>query len=292
MVSIPVIYVFLASFCTSAHAVLVNRTIENWDPLVRYNCTISRCTATPPVVQWPSCIPGDENITYAISPCRIEISFTGIAVYAFLACGLSDQLFCDGQVDSGEQIGIRGVNNMETRGLVYFDHSLSDGAHTLVITGSQIALDAILYTVDDGHPERPVGPTVGGAVGGLGLIAIVVTLIVVRRRSANRGNTPSLVLEAGLPVRSHTSNTPQPCEDQTAFRLRTQRERSGTSLTATTSTNGLSVMASPDTRLVLMKREQTHSLYEPRPLAFHADSGLRLMNALEVEEVPPHYAAE
>ncbi|KAJ7870293.1 hypothetical protein B0H14DRAFT_2726120, partial [Mycena olivaceomarginata] len=211
-----------------------------------------------------------------------------IAVYAFLACGLSDQLFCDGQVDSGEQIGIRGVNNMETRGLVYFDHSLSDGAHTLGMPFSTHTL-----SVDDGHPERPVGPIVGGAVGGLGLIAIVVTLIVVvRRRSANRGNTPSLVLEAGIPVRSHTSNTPQPCEDQTAFRLRTQRERSGTSLTATTSTNGLSVMASPDTRLVLMKREQTHSLYEPRPLAFHADSGLRLMNASEVEEVPPHYAAE
>lgn len=148
-------------------------------------------------------------------------------------------------------------------------------------------------SVDDGHPERPVGPIVGGAVGGLGFIAIVVTLIVVvRRRSANRGNTPSLVLEAGIPVRSHTSNTPQSCEDQTAFRLRTQRERSGTSLTATTSTNGLSMMASPNTRLALMKREQTHSLYEPTPLVFHADSGLRLMNASEVEEVPPHYAAE
>ncbi|KAF8187912.1 hypothetical protein K438DRAFT_1972605 [Mycena galopus ATCC 62051] len=228
MVSIQVTYVFLASFFTStARALLINRTIESSDSLVRYNCTINRCTATPPVVQWPS----------------------WIAVYGFLACGLSDQLFCDGQVDSGPHARIPGVNNMENRGLFYFDNSFSNGAHTLVITGSQIALDSIVYTVDDGHPRTPVGPIVGGVIGSLGLMAVVGTIILIFRRrseSASRRNRPSLAVGGGFDAPSQTSDTAalaaqiSVLQGQTAELLRAQRESSGTSVTAMTSTGSLS----------------------------------------------------
>jgi hypothetical protein len=71
----------------------------------------------------------------------------GIAVYAFLACPSGEAEKCTFGVDNdGGHADIRPTDNL-TFGLSYFNTSLPNGTHTLVITPfDSFELDYIIYT--------------------------------------------------------------------------------------------------------------------------------------------------
>ncbi|KAJ6577936.1 hypothetical protein B0H19DRAFT_1253238 [Mycena capillaripes] len=146
---------FLASFSPRVHvfATLVNQTMEDFSPLVQYNCTktLQRCDAVAAIKNTNPCrLPGaegaDRTFAYTHEPCAITIPFAGTAVYAFIACEP-----CQFEVDNfGAQDSIPGSQNSGVVGLSYFYNALPSGTHTLVITSpNDMLLDYVLYTIDD-----------------------------------------------------------------------------------------------------------------------------------------------
>ncbi|KAJ7921105.1 hypothetical protein B0H13DRAFT_2656164 [Mycena leptocephala] len=161
MVSAPLFYTLLGSFWLGSRAALVNRTIQDSSPVVDYGatCSPSRCDASTIAInagQLTCDVPlGDSpTVTFVIgigpSDCLITIPFIGIAVYAFLACPSGEAEKCTFGVDNdGGHADIRPTDNL-TFGLSYFNASLPNGTHTLVITPfDSFELDYIIYTVDD-----------------------------------------------------------------------------------------------------------------------------------------------
>ncbi|KAJ6577942.1 hypothetical protein B0H19DRAFT_572730 [Mycena capillaripes] len=150
--------VFLTSFCAwgCARAALVNRTIEDFDPLMQYNCTVQRCDANSTNVN--PCNATNlgfikRTLTVTAAGCQIIIPFVGTAVYAFMAC-----LACQFEVD-------KTVPHSETRVVdgplvqqVYFNNTLPNDIHTLVVTSPRFSMDVdyVIYTCVAFVFPRPV----------------------------------------------------------------------------------------------------------------------------------------
>ncbi|KAJ6577937.1 hypothetical protein B0H19DRAFT_1370986 [Mycena capillaripes] len=181
--------IFLISFCIwgCAGAALVNHTIEDFSPLMQYNCTktLQRCDANATIGNSNPCrLPGpeagDRTFGYTHEPCEITVPFAGTAVYAFIACEP-----CQFEIDnSGVQGSIPGSQDSGLVGLSYFNNTLPFGAHTLVITSpSDMLMDYVLYTVNDSAATippaapRPSSSNVAGGKSSLPIGAIVGSLL-------------------------------------------------------------------------------------------------------------------
>ncbi|KAJ6577935.1 hypothetical protein B0H19DRAFT_572690 [Mycena capillaripes] len=156
----PFFYTLLGSFWVGCRAALVNRTIEDSNPVVSYGatCSPSRCDKSTMAIdagQVTCDAPRGDNptVTFVIGTgldCLITIPFIGTAVYAFLACPSGELEKCTFGVDNdGGHPDIRPTDNV-TFGLSYFNNSLPNGPHTLVITPfDSFEFDYIIYTSDD-----------------------------------------------------------------------------------------------------------------------------------------------
>ncbi|KAJ7908502.1 hypothetical protein B0H13DRAFT_2273313 [Mycena leptocephala] len=151
----------LLAFCACGRAALVNRTIEDSDPLVQYNCTIERCDADASHSN-PCSIDGAEFRTFTafFTPCQVTFSFTGTAVYTFLGCKSTSN--CEFEIDNtGKHPNIRPAAQVPITGLSYFNDSLPNGLHTLVMTSSNgfVAFDSVTHTrYDIGSMMSPHNP--------------------------------------------------------------------------------------------------------------------------------------
>ncbi|KAJ6577944.1 hypothetical protein B0H19DRAFT_1337789 [Mycena capillaripes] len=216
--------IFLVSFCAwgCARAALVNRTIEDFDPSMQYNCTVQRCDANS--TNSNPCNMTDQSdfvnrsFTWTSKPCQITIPFVGTAVYAFMNCGL-----CQFEVDKTGLHPETHLGDGPVFQLAYFNNTLANDTHTLVITSTeQIQMDSVVYTFDDsltpttqdaasttstsasaistsgpakgGQTEKPpkprahVGAIVGGVLGGLALTIVLATAVIFFKRRTGRRN--------------------------------------------------------------------------------------------------------
>ncbi|KAK6983961.1 hypothetical protein R3P38DRAFT_3108631 [Favolaschia claudopus] len=157
IISIAVTLPLLHNYALGA---LTNRTIEDFDAAVDYgNCTIAHCDATP-TQQNPCLLPGFDGLTLTnVEPsnglgCRVKVSFTGTAIYAYLGCPPSGN--CQFQLDNtAPQANINATSNEDIIALAYSNASLStsNSPHTLLISSTgdtQFLVDKFIYTFDDG----------------------------------------------------------------------------------------------------------------------------------------------
>ncbi|KAJ6577943.1 hypothetical protein B0H19DRAFT_1062508 [Mycena capillaripes] len=132
--------IFLISFCAwgCARAALVNRTIEDFDPSMQYNCTVGRCDANLNTCQDGALL---NNRTFTFT------KFSGTAVYAFMNCKL-----CQFEVD---KTGLHTESSSDATvfSLTYFNNTLANDTHTLVVTSaSEMVMNSVVYTFDDSVP--------------------------------------------------------------------------------------------------------------------------------------------
>ncbi|KAJ7864413.1 hypothetical protein B0H13DRAFT_2353680 [Mycena leptocephala] len=162
---------FLASFWIYyGPAALVNVTIEDSSPLVQYNCTVLKCDADTANTN-PCGLTGFNDRTLTLTAtgtaCEITIPFSGAAVYAFVACASFRN--CEFEIDNnGVHANLEPTNNVATDvGLSYYNTSLPNGAHTLVITTTNaMTFDSVLYTFDDAVTQvaaQPASSTTSGS---------------------------------------------------------------------------------------------------------------------------------
>ncbi|KAJ6577939.1 hypothetical protein B0H19DRAFT_1121898, partial [Mycena capillaripes] len=218
--------IFLVSFCAwgCARAALVNRTIEDFDPSMQYNCSnVQRCDANS--TNSNPCHAGSnskfEGATFTLTsgPCQIKIPFVGTAVYAFMAC-----VPCQFEVD---KTGLHPATSQSDSDstvaqLIYFNNTLANDTHTLFITTPSefgMLMDYVVYTFDDSvlttqgassttstsasatstsgpvkggqtqkspKPRADVRAIVGGVLGGLVIIISAAAIISVKRRTERR----------------------------------------------------------------------------------------------------------
>ncbi|KAK6983957.1 hypothetical protein R3P38DRAFT_3456139 [Favolaschia claudopus] len=165
---------WLLVFQMHAQAALVNLTIENFDTVMDYgDCDLSDCDATANEEN-PCNQTGFNNQTFSIvtdkeirgpgtpiGPGSVKVPFNGIAIYAFLSC--NDK--CDASLDNTDQsfaIDIdstvlsngfprEGGNPANGLPLAYFNDSLSNGPHILIISvrGSSMMVDKFVYTIEE-----------------------------------------------------------------------------------------------------------------------------------------------
>ncbi|KAJ6574342.1 hypothetical protein B0H19DRAFT_1063317 [Mycena capillaripes] len=157
---------------THVQATLVNHTIEDFNPLMQFNCTdtLQRCDAN--TTDANPCLlhgPAAENRTLALNtqaPCQITIPFFGTAVYAVMACpndGLC-QFVIDDNEPEGPIMGTQGIFALVA--LSYLNNALPNGQHTLIITTARkMFMDYVMYTTDDtpitakGEPATTKNPS-------------------------------------------------------------------------------------------------------------------------------------
>jgi len=168
--------VFLSSIallCSSAIAELNNYTIDDASPSVVYSehpilqCNPSNCPSS-----WTNQV---FNETSTITQSPIIVSFTGSAVYVFLAATGG----CIFNID-GADVAL--YNNGVADGyigLAYHNTSIPAGSHRLLISPAQpesvLEFDYIIYTVDVPKSRKVhVGAIVGGMIGGVVFIAVLV----------------------------------------------------------------------------------------------------------------------
>ncbi|KAK7019606.1 hypothetical protein R3P38DRAFT_3554115 [Favolaschia claudopus] len=164
---------WLPVFQMHARAALVNLTIEDFDPEVDANfCDLSHCDATAneenPCDQTGfnhqtfSIVKPVQDIGLSSPPCSVRVPFNGIAIYAFVSC--SDG--CDVSLDNTRLplainltglvngFPLEGINPANGLPLGYFDDSLSNQPHTLIISSlGSLLVDKFVYTIDDGNPN-------------------------------------------------------------------------------------------------------------------------------------------
>ncbi|KAF7371920.1 hypothetical protein MVEN_00049700 [Mycena venus] len=246
MVLVLFIYV-LAVFCPWGCASLVNRTIEDFDPLVQYNCTVTHCDTAP-----NPCVSADASFNRTLTrtgaegatSCQITIPFSGEILRVpqtpnlMRSKALPYMLFLAAEQKRSVNLTLTKPEHMPTFFLLtlnlsrspvcpYYNTSLSNRTHTLVITASdELLVDFFIYTIDDGvtpvasggtsgstpipttsispPPETSsvdptvnkkttplIGGIVGGTIGGLALVTVMAGLFAVfKRRSARRKHVP------------------------------------------------------------------------------------------------------
>ncbi|KAJ7479858.1 hypothetical protein FB451DRAFT_1395415 [Mycena latifolia] len=320
MESASFIWVVVVTFCAWCRGALVNHTIEDFNPVVKYNCSTLSCDAS---ATNPNPCPGvfadGANRTFTLTDvggCQIKIPFTGSAVYAFLDCPSDAQ--CEFEIDdTGTHPNIRPTINEDTTGLSYFNKSVPNGTHMLVVTAvNQVEFDSVIYSFDDAvtqvvssatssstistsspptssvHLTRldkskpPIAGIVGGILGGLVLIAVLAMLFVMfKRRSGHRKKAPGQILLVDpYPPHDEPADSSPPTQDNAVLIeqinfLQTELE-----------------VARRAQRVTEMKHEQTSIVRENASAApagnfmLQTEGGLRLEPVRQLEELPPQYS--
>ncbi|KAJ6577938.1 hypothetical protein B0H19DRAFT_1253240 [Mycena capillaripes] len=300
--------IFLVSFCAwgCTRAALVNRTIEDFDPSMQYNCTIQRCDANstnsnPCNIIGPD--PNNKTLTFANKPCQITIPFIGTAVYTFMECSS-----CKFEVDkTGLHPDIQSDGSPFP--LTYVNNTLANGTHTLVVTApAGMFMDYAVYTVDDesvlttqgassttsasasasgpvkGAPKQKppnaradVRVIVGGVLGGLVIIVSAAAIIFFKRRAGRRKKLGRIYLvdpySAAHPssksdVEADSSGTVQ--HDNSVIRLEAQIRELQAEFRAALGTPPQRA-PSDGTRLAAMKREQMQAVRDHAPAVVPGD---------------------
>ncbi|KAJ7448501.1 hypothetical protein FB451DRAFT_1567213 [Mycena latifolia] len=182
----------LAVLCGTVSGTLKNYTIDNTDGAVVY-------TEQPLVLCTPgTCRPSGElfNGTSTITGGSIIVSFTGTAVYAYLAV-VGECIF---DLD-GVQAGYI-PTDAEKISLAYENWGLPAGPHTLTMSPAKadqyIQFDYLVYTNTVPHKAH-VGAIVGGVIGGVALTATLsLVAFFLRRRNKQRK-----VAARGIPLEDH-----------------------------------------------------------------------------------------
>ncbi|KAJ6577941.1 hypothetical protein B0H19DRAFT_1253244 [Mycena capillaripes] len=282
----------LVLFCAGgcARAALVNRTIEDVSPLMQYNCTVLRCDVNS--TNSSSCNfyhPEVINTTFTATTgqCQITIPFVGTAIYAFMACA-----FFQFEVDktgSHPNIVDSGASHFP---LTYFNNTLPNGTHTLVVTSPSefgMFMDNVVYTVEDSvlttqgtssttstsasatsisldnapKPRADVRAVVGGALGGLVLISVLAIGVILFKRRAGRRKKwgriflgdPDLATRPSAYIEANPSGTVQ--HDNSVIRLEAQIRELQAQTAELRTALGTQPQRPPSegTRLAAMKRE-------------------------------------
>ncbi|KAK7038584.1 hypothetical protein R3P38DRAFT_3475806 [Favolaschia claudopus] len=159
---------------------LVNLTIENFDTVVDYgDCGLSDCDANANEEN-PCNRTGFNNQTFSIAKdeeingpskdtsngaCVVQVPFNGIAIYAFLSCNgkcgasldntnLFSAINSTGLLDG---FPLENVDPADGLPLAYFNDSLSNGPHILIISAGVLSMvDKFVYTIDENlESSRP-----------------------------------------------------------------------------------------------------------------------------------------
>ncbi|KAF7350202.1 hypothetical protein MVEN_01323200 [Mycena venus] len=291
----PLVYVLLAFFWTEIHAALVIRTVEDFSPVVQYNCSIQRCDAD---MENPNPCPGADgsfNRTFMIMlpTCQIRIPFTGTAVYAFLG-GFIENCTFDIDNTGSHPSSLQSDGLFTETGLTYFNTSLPNGTHTLVISGSDFAFDSVIYTFDDVPTGLPVPIQSSSSPTTLTSPPVIASSPKnsgdIRDSRVFLGDMGELDLRPDLQSSSPRSPDNTALEEQVRM-LRAQTAKLQLALRAQQA-------PSADTRLSSMKQEQTRAVRKGAPRGpaadsvLHTDSGIRFTPARQAKEIPPDYTLE
>ncbi|KAF7324512.1 hypothetical protein MKEN_00491900 [Mycena kentingensis (nom. inval.)] len=174
----------LLALAAAAYARLVNSTIDDASPVVNYSQTPSlRCTPGTCNEEWTTRL---YNGTSSTTAAPVSIPFVGSGVYVYLGVEGTVNFNID-----GEFRGSFSNNNVNEIVLAFYNVSLADGSHVLLIyppplRAEIIELDYIVYT--HSVPGSRTGAIVGGVVGGLVFLALLTrgAFVLMRRRRQRR----------------------------------------------------------------------------------------------------------
>ncbi|KAJ7487253.1 hypothetical protein B0H11DRAFT_1913417 [Mycena galericulata] len=172
------------------YLILTNHTVDDSDPSVLY-------TGAPASEQCNTACPGLFNGTGTFTASPIIVSFTGSALYIYLAAAGVCTFIID-----GDDVGNFNFNNSlpnykNSIQPAYHNNTIPDGHHVLTISPAATTLiefDYLIYTeshVRSGQTSAPRGIRVGAIVGGvLGRVALILALLIaaffLRRRERQR----------------------------------------------------------------------------------------------------------
>ncbi|KAF7319707.1 hypothetical protein MKEN_00752400 [Mycena kentingensis (nom. inval.)] len=165
----------------------VNVTIDDTSPNITYSSppqTLGRCT---PQTCSQQTTPAPFNGTSTIADGNATVEFVGTGVAVSLGINGTARFFIDGT----ERGSFLGTSMNE---LVEWAFDVGQMApHELVIVGNNTApfqLDRIVYMQDlppsSASHSTPVGPIVGGVLGGIAIVVLVVFVGIHRRRHQRR----------------------------------------------------------------------------------------------------------